>query len=201
MNTLKLMNTRMNVAYSIKGGTQSDAAKLKRAIDMLQIVINSPLFRHEILDYKTVAHGGFAQTNESSHRILERFVEGAERGSEIDNEIDLHLFFYINRWGRAIAYTTKGSIEINLNKKYFGTRGIAELANTLIHEYCHLVGMTHSYRNPGWSIWNHTAPYAIGNLVEKAVLSILGEAPISYAKQPSTSVWRRFKTSVWNVFH
>lgn len=200
----ELLTKELTIKYTITGGNKVEKAQLTNAIDYMNTVINTLSFRQKILNNTIKRNGkvlrGFEQTNESTTKILERFVQGNERGTGIDYEMDLDLHFYITRWGKAIAYTNRGSLEINLNRKYFTHRDISSIANTLTHEYCHLVGMVHSYRNPGWKIWNNTAPYKIGILVEEEILSLLGEPPIRYSKPSKPSIWRRIKNYFWRQF-
>ena len=184
----------MRVSIEMEGATEIQEKVIRKAIEKLLWAINHESFRKFIRDY-TQLDGTqmFKQTKHSNEWHLKRFVEGNERlkAKKGDFEMDLDIKFYFKN-NKVIGYTRKGSIEINLNTKYL-YRQVPSIVNTLVHEYCHLVGMTHSYRNPGWDFWLQTAPYAIGLKAEEMVSRLLGvQSPVTPdAYKPS--LWTRFK--------
>ena len=122
---------------------------------------------------------------------LKTFVEANERGLyDSDYEIDFTITFYF-RSNRVIGYTNYGSIVINLNTSFLGLE-LPKIVNTLIHEYCHLVGHHHSYYNPGWGIWNNTAPYYIGHLAQRYAETML-DLPLAPVYNPPVSLFSRIK--------
>jgi len=143
------------------------------ALDLIEWAINERELREYILNFRN-SYGvkQFLQTCDSNLTILRKFVQGAEHGTEIDYEWD-YLVDYFTSDGDIIGYTEEDSNEINLNTTYL-QRDLPEICNTLVHEFCHLVGMEHSFYNPGFTIWKQTAPYAIGQYVQYMIERKMG---------------------------
>jgi hypothetical protein len=157
---------------TINRGSITDGQILK-ALDLLEWAINEQELREFILHFKNqFKFLCFLQTDESNEKILQRFVQGSERGTGADYEWDFVVDFFTAEGG-IIGFTKEGDTTISLNTNYLG-RMLPEICNTLGHEYCHLVGMTHSFDNPGWEIWSQTAPYAIGQYIQYMVEKKLG---------------------------
>ncbi len=144
-----------------------------QALELIRWAVNEPEFWDYILKFRNqYGRKQFLQTTETNARVLERLINGSERGSEVDNEWDF-LIDTFESDGSLIAYVEEDGTVIHLNSQHMG-RSIAEVCNTLVHEYCHLVGLTHSFLNPGKGIWAQTAPYAIGHYVQYMVERKLG---------------------------
>ncbi len=157
---------------TINKGTISNEKVLK-ALDLLEWAVNEEELRLYILNFKNqFGFLCFLQTDENNEQILKRFVQGAERKTSIDFEWDFAITFFTAEGGM-IGYTEAGEVEINLNTNFLD-RELPQICNTLGHEFCHLVGMKHSFDNPGWEIWKQTAPYAIGQYIQYMVERKLG---------------------------
>jgi hypothetical protein len=158
---------------SIRVKYEGDDPVVIHALELVQWAINEPEFWDYILNFTN--HYGrrhFLQTKETNARVLERLINGAERRSEADNGWD----FVVRRFdsgGSLVAFVEEDGNTIYMNSEYMD-RSIAEICNTLVHEYCHLVGLTHSFFDPGRDIWTQTAPYAIGQYVQYMVERRLG---------------------------
>lgn len=137
-----------------------------KALEMVHWAINSRELREFILN------SSFSQTDKDGSWHLDRFVLGSERGTEVDYEWDFNIRFITLESG-TIAFSYPRELPINLNTRFLD-REMPEICNTLVHEYCHLVGMVHSVENPGWRIWYRTAPYAIGRRVQEIVAKKFG---------------------------
>ena len=73
------------------------------------------------------------------------------------------------------------------------------LVETFIHEYCHLVGMIHTFRRTAGR--SNSAPYAIGRHFA-SIFGIYFKTPIKEtikAKKPSK--WQRFKSFLGIYFN
>jgi hypothetical protein len=162
----------MSQKITINRGNVTDERLLK-ALDMLEWAINELELREFITNFKN-QYGihGFLQTNETNAKILQRFVQGSENGTGVDFEWDFIIDFFTTGTG-LIGYTEDGKVAINLNTTYLD-RELPQVCNTLGHEFCHLVGMVHSFDNPGWTIWGQTAPYAIGQFIQYMVEKKMG---------------------------
>jgi len=171
---------------------------ITQALDLIRWAINEQEFWDYVLNFQN-QYGcrQFLQTTETNARVLERLINGSERGSEIDNEWDF-LISQFDSNGSLIAYVDEDGTVINLNSEYLG-RSIAEVCNTLVHEYCHLVGLTHSFLDPGRNIWSQTAPYAIGQYIQYVVERKLGikSKPPFY---PKASLGRRVVYKIKKLF-
>ena len=182
----------------IKVSHNSNNPVVIQAIDLVQWAINEREFRDYVLNFRNqYERRQFLQTTETNARVLERLINGSERGSTIDNEWD----FVIDQFesdGSLIAYVDEDGTVINLNSEYMD-RSIAEVCNTLVHEYCHLVGLTHSFLDPGRNIWSQTAPYAIGQYIQYMVerkLGIESKPPFF----PKASLGRRVVYKIKKLF-
>jgi len=120
---------------------------------------------------KFITSTEFTQTDESSDVLFDRFISGAERGSVADEVWQAKIRFYYKRFSSAKGYTYVGNEEININRKYYPlnfydyTDEEREMVETLLHEYCHLVGMDHAYDYTPER--NDSAPYKIGRVLSE----------------------------------
>lgn len=130
------------------------------AIMHFQNVVNNPELRNFILNFRNnvTNETRFLQTEKSNSWHLTRFIEAPMEHYSEHADIDLKIKFKKNVMH---INTNLGSLTVDYNTKHL-FRSIPSIVSILVHEYCHLVGMEHSFRNPSWTIWTQTAPYAIG---------------------------------------
>lgn len=144
----------------------SEDSIIVEASAYIQWAINQKELQDYILGFKNFySTKCFLQTRKSNEWHLEKFLE-----------VDVWeaFIYYFETDSDIIAYVTPSNNKvINLNKKHMG-RPIAELCNTIVHEFCHIRGMEHSTFNPGEDIWMQTAPYAIGAYVQMLVERKIG---------------------------
>lgn len=129
-----------------------------KMLKLCQIVMNHQQMSEFILNTE------FTQTCLSSYEVFDKFYSGNERSSGSDGIWQARINFYYKN-NSTIGYTNKKSKLINCNEKYIqlNIEPVLVLIANLVHEYCHLVGLTHS----SWQWWKKrqrrfSAPYAIG---------------------------------------
>lgn len=191
-----IISKKVDVSFVIVGkSTKFQKEQISQAFEILSRVINDNRMRVYIRDHNYMSDGsnicGFAQSNMGNVELLTRFVEGNERGiSTVDYKWDFVIKFY-RKYGSVIGYTNVGSKQINLNTKFMG-RTVPHIVNTLIHEYVHVVGGTHSYKRS--KSWPDTSPYAIGAFAESLAAGYLGLSLPSAPFEPPVSLLKRFSS-------
>lgn len=159
----------------------TDNSSIKEAAALMEWAINQQELRDYILNFTNeYKEKNFLQSNQDNAWHLEKFVGGPCKFS----------IAYFDSTTEIIGYTDGVNKVVNLNDKYLN-RDLPAICNTLIHEYCHMVGMTHSFFNPGNIIWAQTAPYAIGAYVQYMIEKKFGLV-VSKPFFPKASAFRRF---------
>lgn len=152
---------------------QTDNSVIRGAIENIEWAINQQELLDYILNFKNqYGDNQFLQTEKSNSWHLNQFTSGSELGTKIDHVWD-SVIAYFNSTTEIYGYIDGKQKIIYLNEMYLG-RNMPAICNTLIHEYCHMVGMTHSLLNPGDKIWAQTAPYAIGAYMQYMIETKLG---------------------------
>lgn len=168
---------------SEEGSEFTDAQKkyISFAGDTLVSIINKQPFQDKVENYKFKTRNGrikakFRYNNGMSRAEIFAYVmSGKDSFGGADGDIDLHLFPY-DAGLRYHAATSMDKIEIKLNRNYVDAcisnedkrEGLAELTNTLLHEYLHNLGFKHRGNRP--TRFNKTTvPYAIGEIVEQII--------------------------------
>ena len=188
------------IPAQIEGFDKASKLQIEYVIDRLNTVLNKRQCGIKIaIDYhrKNDGNYGFDQTNDSTTTTMFRFMSGAERGSVSDGVWQAKIHAYHKRFTRAVAYTNIGEEEIYINMAKYDLWDELALVETLIHEYCHLVGMVHSFRRS--NLWPTTAPYAIGKMIAEFYANeykIKPKAEIEF----KPSVWGRVKSFFGRVF-
>lgn len=184
----------------IQGFTEFNARQIEHVIGRLNRVLSlyDVDIQCEILDHRDYdGELGFDQSDENNIWIYKRLISGSERGSYVDGVWQAKIYAYYKRWSRAVAYTNFNEDTININMAKYDLSDEVALVETLIHEYCHLVGMVHSFRRS--HLWPTTAPHAIGKIVAMYYVREYGIQP----KQPiefRMSMWSRVKSFFGRVF-
>lgn len=164
---------------------QTDNAVIKEAIAQIEWAITQPELKDYILNFKNRYNfRGFLQSDKSNEWHVTKFFDGNSENNTWSANI-----VYFDSTTEIIGYTENSNKTINLNNKYLN-RSIPEICNTLIHEYCHMVGMVHSLFNPGDTVWAQTAPYAIGSYVQYMVETKLN-LPTTKPSFPKVSFFKR----------
>lgn len=156
----------MNILVKCKIREHECKGVVEDALEMVEWAVNQV----ELHDF--IEHARFAQTDRDGKWHLDRFLSGDERGTGSDRALNFEIIFVDLQSGTAaVTYPDRNIVVLNTR---FMDRSLPEICNTLVHEYCHLVGMTHSLEFPGWGIWYRSAPYSIGMKVERMVAREFG---------------------------
>jgi len=174
---IKVEPTFVKTHYTNINHQMTAEAKIESILELVEMVFNS----NELGDF-ILYHGyyvkpwfrkrrwvqGFKQTKNTNYWHWTNFMGGGERNSHEDNIWQVRLNIYYRK-DNVKGFTNPPSPFINSNSYYFDIlnmynydiTAITEFVENLTHEYCHLVGMHHSFWWKKWQ-WNDTAPYAIG---------------------------------------
>jgi hypothetical protein len=165
--------------HSIENFKSADIEKLNLAKHLIEVVLNSHEFKSKVLNFKFRGKKQFVQNNGMSNRqIYETLMAGAERfpkSSEANQQMDVDLEIYFPKWWqnqKVLGYTTPDDPIIHINRSFYSSAEVQDLAMNIVHEWCHKVGFDHDFktndRRP------YTVPYAIGYLVrDLGALAIL----------------------------
>lgn len=151
-------------------GTASKA-KLQKAFDALEHVLNSEEFKEAVINFKNKkGERAFASNDgKSNEEIYQLIMEGRETLQQNSpGEMNLYLKLYTNWFSRVIGYTTPSVNTINMNWKYFRYYTPGDVAGNLMHEWLHKLGFDHRSASEHDSV-----PYAVGYLVEDMIKSYL----------------------------
>lgn len=175
---------------------QCDNKIINDAISEIRLVINSSELSNYILNFKN-QYGSrhFLQSDKSNKWHYNQFISGSELGSSSDNAWDSVISFFSSTT-EIIGYTDGKQKTIYLNDKYMD-RDLPSICNTLIHEYCHLVGMSHSFFQS--NEWPQTAPYAIGCYTQYLIEKRLGHQTTE-PFFPKASLIKRIIHSLKHIF-
>ena len=173
--------------YELKGFSKKVELDIEYSIRIVNELLNSQ--KNSITSYirthkKFDDSYGFEQTQMNNHEALSRFMQ--EHDDIKNKDISFILVADYKRFGRARAYTYPSSNKIYFRVRKVDFKDTPNLVNTLVHEYCHKVGLTHSFKKS--SRWPKTAPYSIGNYFEELVRIIINkEAPVITPKKLQNS--------------
>jgi hypothetical protein len=159
----------VNAAYlsvkgeKIEGFDAASMAKLEKAFDLLEKVVNTEEFKNRILNFKnSKGERAFASNKGlSNEEIFAFFMDGRETLQQnTPGEMNFFLKLYHKRFSKVIGWTNGNINTININWKFFKNFGPHEVAGNLAHEWTHKLGFDHR------SAAEHdSAPYAIGYIV------------------------------------
>jgi hypothetical protein len=150
-------------AHSVQGFNSQSQLKLKRAFDVLEVVLNSQEFKHRIVNFKnSQGEAKFASNAAlSNEEIFMALMEGRETlQPDTPGEMNLYLKLYNNPFSRVIGWTSPQINTIHINWKYFRKYGPHEVAGNLAHEWAHKLGFDHRSASEHDSV-----PYAVGYIV------------------------------------
>jgi len=166
---------------------------ITEACQILIEIINTDEFKHIIRNYnwhhrrRGIIHG-FNHTNTSRSEILSKLLSGNDEfideyeddHNQInDKDIDIWIIPYHGR-KKVIGKTNPNTYKTWLNLNYWNTRIVQnkinpiltriEIAENILHEYCHNLGFGHkgNKRNKHYNI--HSVPYALGTEFNKIAI-------------------------------
>lgn len=165
-----IQTNNIDVKFTITGGSHLVRNVIYQSVNKFKQVINHRSLRKFILNFTQLHRRGeksFYQSKHSNAWLLKQFIGSGS----------IRIDFYI-QGHNILAKTNKGAMRFSLSAKHFYC-AVPAIVNNLVHEYCHLVGMHHSYFNPGWEKWLQTAPYAIGLKAEEIISKSMGvQSPV-----------------------
>lgn len=127
--------------------TPKESLRLEEARTILETICNSDLFKEKFLSADF--HGETSKwKNKSNLEIYNHFMSGAEvLQPEIDSEADIDLtIFNPKPWSGTVGYTYKNTIRQWINRKFFWSLKIFQVAGNIVHEWGHKLGFGHDYK-------------------------------------------------------
>ena len=148
----------------VYNGTSSQRYKIDRADYKIRQVIHSEEFKDRVINHtyngvkRFVDNGGLTNT-----QIYYKILKGAEKLLPTeDNEMDLKVKTYYES-SSTVGYTSSSSMYINFNTKFLNYYTVSETAKTLMHEWLHKLGFTHSSYYT--TSRNYSVPYGVGKII------------------------------------
>ena len=168
-STRKSGGTGLIVDVYMRNFTDADKAKVYRAKDILEVIMNSKDFRDRILNFTWKGEKQFNNnnglTNKEVYRLLMTGEEVLMPASAGIMNFDLTLYRSKNPWSKVKGYTLPDTMRIWMNKKFFRKSSwtAIDVAGNMAHEWVHKMGFSHDYRHnvdrP------YSVPYAVGYIV------------------------------------
>jgi len=168
---------------------------INNSCEILIEVINSTEFQNDVLEYKWQHKrrgyiSGFNHTNASRSEVLNKLLSGNDKFSDEfnddhnvinDGDIDIWIFpYYAKR--KIVGSTNPSTYRTWLNLNYWNRRIITnkinpiltkiEIAENILHEYCHNLGFGHKGNKPHKHYNRHSVPYALGDIFNKIALKL-----------------------------
>ena len=155
--------------------TTEQTDKLNQAITILDQVLNSPEFKDRVLNFSYQGQLGFVQNNGmNNQQIYDYLMGGAEKypTQQVANGMaDMMLSIYTPPWykrfSKALAYTNIDDPFLHIYKNYYNGASVADISNTLVHEWTHKMGFDHDFNATPQR--PYSVPYGIGNTIEELV--------------------------------
>jgi hypothetical protein len=145
--------------------------------------INSPAFEQAVRRFKTNGRPTFSYKRDifrsfpsyTNDEVFEMIKNAREiPGNITDGQIDLYLVLEPGSDGQNNGFGNQGEKEIHTYEGYFNVAKPEQLANHIVHEWCHKLGFLHAkFRWMDSNRDTSAVPYAIGNLIEELYKSNL----------------------------
>ena len=169
-------NFRVNVIEARKY-TSSDLAKLARAVHAIETVMNSQELKDKIINFTYNGKREFVQnegmTNEQIYNYLMAGGEIHPKVRPQDGMMDVELQLYkpkLFQSKRVIGYTDPSYFTIYVNQNYFRPAAISDIADNMVHEWCHKMGFDHDFKSTARR--PYSVPYAVGYIVDDLVATL-----------------------------
>ncbi len=148
----------------VYNGTTLQREKIYSADNKIRQIVHSEEFKDRIINFtyngvkRFVDNGGLTNT-----QIYYKILNGAEKLLPTeDNQMDLKVKTYYE-YSSTVGWTSTSSMYINLNTRYLNSYTANETAKTLMHEWLHKLGFTHSRYST--SSRNYSVPYGVGKII------------------------------------
>lgn len=174
-NPIKFHNTEykppLTVNALVHGGTLKQRDFMRNAINVLRHIVISDLFQNMCLE-----HGPFFDTEDNPLVIYKKFISGKDLYDQFeDNEMDVDVTLYYNRWTKTLGYTYPNTRKTWINMSKIDVNEfemMAQVIGNIIHEYMHNLGYGHT------AYWTsnreNSVPYAYGYMARDLALEFLG---------------------------
>ena len=152
---------------SISGFTNKENINIKKAFEIIEVVINSNEFKNKVINYKAApSEFGFTSNREMNNtQVYEFLMNGQEvlGGDNTLGEMNFDMKRYWSSWftRKVIGYTNIGkSNTIFGNGRKYQNFDSVDMASNITHEWIHLMGFYHD------SAADHNSvPYAVGYII------------------------------------
>lgn len=171
--------------------TPKELIRLSEAKEILETIVNSDLFRQEVLraDFSGEISEFQFKTNQE---IYDKIMSGAEvLQPEIDNEADIDLtIFNPKPFQKVVGYTYGNTIRQWINRKFFWSLKVYQVAGNILHEWVHKLGFDHDYQRTKRRPFS--VPYQMNAIVKYCYyVLILKEEPPVAAVKTYVPLWKR----------
>lgn len=164
-----MLEKKITFPYTIENANPLQRQIILASIRQIIWVMNYSGLRKFILNFTNQYHKpSFLQTKKTNEWHLQRFIQADSRyGSTFVFPKEIALSIAVN--GKKVVFKMEnGTVTVDLNTQY-SYRQIPSIVNSFVHEYCHIVGMKHKFRNKRWEQQLQTAPFAISSKAEQMV--------------------------------
>lgn len=146
---------RLHVVVTYLGGfSDVETLRHKSAARLLEIVVNSQEFKDAVLKKS------FTTTNKTPRQIYDLIMTGEEvLQKDVDYEMDVHVKIYHEN-NKTVGYTYPNTVQTWVNRKFFDSYELGQIAGNMFHEWMHKLGFSHISAKDYKSV-----PYSLGYLV------------------------------------
>ena len=144
----------------------SELPKLVKALEHLELTVNSPEFSDHIRNYSFNKINNFAYTEMSNVGVLNRVMSGAELlHPDDDREIDIWLKIFNPTLSQlnVVGFTYPNIDTQYINRSFFNRMSATEIASNIFHEWAHKLGFNHPYKFTDDRCYS--VPYALGYFI------------------------------------
>jgi hypothetical protein len=166
----KALSFKTNI--TLIGFDSTRATKMRRAIEVVRLVVGTEEFRKRVLDHTWNGVKTYVDNRGHSNlTIYNNILDGGEslqptKNNTMDMEVEL---YYANN--STVGYTYPNTRRIWVNQKFFDQYNVASVANNLMHEWLHKLGYDHAQT---WSTSrDFSVPYGVGRIVGQVGLKFL----------------------------
>ena len=165
---------RVNV-QSTSNFSVAQTDKLNQAVTILNQVLNTSDFKDRVLSFSYQGKTEFVQNNGMTNlEIYDLLMSGAEKyptQTEANQLADMQLSIYFPPWykrfTKAVAFTNTDDPLLHIYNSYYNSSSIADLSETLIHEWTHKMGFDHDFNATAQR--PYSVPYGIGGIINDLV--------------------------------
>lgn len=176
MTTIKIIEA--------KNYHNNNLSRVKSVVQLLENTINSEEFKNAVINFKTHLQGGtfhFFKIEKKRGRtrtiklkrytnteVLSKILKG---NSSEENVIELKLKMEYGSDGDVVGFKRSGDPTIHTYEKFVKTMSLERYAAHIIHEYCHIIGFSHSSSRKNDKFRDcYSVPYAIHKMLKKLLL-------------------------------